>query len=372
MNCMDLFAGCGGLSLGLKQSGYDLKVATDFREYASKTYQNYFQKDFILEDVLALEKDKWVRFKSLKNNIDLIAGGPPCQGFSTANRQRIKDDPRNRLYKSFLSCVNYIEPSLVLMENVKGVKKIGKDILREFDEIGFQGNFFIFNAKDFGIPQNRERIFFLFFNKKVFDLIDQRLELFENIMKDHKNTATPRELKDALAYLPTLKAKTIKNTTGHESDEHGYNKIPLTATNEYIDLINDGNKSYIYNHIARYNNDRDIKIFGKLPQGCNSLHKSIKDLMPYKSRNHIFKDKYFKLNENMPCKTITAHMSFDCNMYIHPNQARGLSPREAARVQSFPDDFEFKGPYTKWYEQIGNAVPPLLAKIISKSILKAI
>ena len=110
----------------------------------------------------------------------------------------------------------------------------------------------------------------------------------------------------------------------------------------------------------------------KLPEGENSLHESIKDIMPYKSRNDIFKDKYYKLKNNDVSKTITAHMSFDCNMYIHPTQPRGLSPREAARLQTFPDNYIFMGPNNSWYRQIGNAVPVKLAEIIGNEIMELI
>ena len=128
--------------------------------------------------------------------------------------------------------------------------------------------------------------------------------------------------------------------------------------------------NYLSNHTNRYNNVRDIEIFSRLPQGANSLHESIADIMPYSNRNHMFKDKYYKLNEREVSKTITSHMKFDCNMYIHPHQARGLSPREAARVQTFPDDFVFMGSNNTWYAQIGNAVPVKLAEAIGKEIIK--
>ena len=128
-----------------------------------------------------------------------------------------------------------------------------------------------------------------------------------------------------------------KNDTKNEYIESGLNVFKKIAkTNDYIELMNNKRKiKYIYNHKARYNNLRDIEIFKKLPQGADSTHSSIKDIMPYKNRSKIFKDKYYKLSNNKICKTITSHMKFDCNMYIHPTQARGLSPREAARVQSF-------------------------------------
>lgn len=124
----------------------------------------------------------------------------------------------------------------------------------------------------------------------------------------------------------------------------------------------------VSNHKARYNNDRDIEIYGRMEPGDRSDDPKIADIMPYARRNGIFKDKYFKLENDKVCKTITAHMKFDCNMYIHPTQARGLTPREAARVQSYPDDYFFRGAYTKTYMQIGNSVPPLLGRAIAHVI----
>lgn len=370
MKSIDLFAGCGGLSLGFKQAGIDISFASDFKEYAAQTYQNFFNEEFIVDDILSLEENNWAKIRGFRNKINIVAGGPPCQGFSNANRQRIKDDPRNKLYRSFMSCINFIQPELVLMENVRGIKKIGSRIINEFYDIGYRGEFYQLNAKDFGIPQNRERVFFLFFNEKRFDNIDERLFKFTQLLESKKFKSEPTNLKNALYGLPKLQAKTKKNSTTYESKENGFYEISSNKTNNYLKLINGYKKGKIFNHMARYNNPRDIEIFELLPQGENSLHESIRHLMPYKTRDHIFKDKYFKLDENKVCKTITAHMSFDCNMYIHPTQARGLTPREAARVQSFPDNFEFMGPYTKWYEQIGNAVPPLLAKKIGEAILE--
>ena len=129
-------------------------------------------------------------------------------------------------------------------------------------------------------------------------------------------------------------------------------------------------KIFAENWIFAFANKRDINIFKLLPQGGDSTHPKIQDIMPYKRRKDIFKDKYFKLHSNKVCKTITSHMKFDCNMYIHPNQPRGLTPREAARVQGFPDDYFFVGPISKCYMQIGNSVPPPLSEALCKSIEK--
>ena len=146
--------------------------------------------------------------------------------------------------------------------------------------------------------------------------------------------------------------------------------MPSTRkVNEYIEYKNKSSDIKItFNHKSRYNNDRDIEIFGRLHPGEKSDDPKIEDIMPYKNRNHIFKDKYYKLDPDKVCKTITAHMRFDCNMYIHPYQPRGLTPREAARVQSYPDDYYFRGSFTKTYMQIGNSVPPLLGRSIAKII----
>ena len=130
-----------------------------------------------------------------------------------------------------------------------------------------------------------------------------------------------------------------------------------------------GNKpNLVFNHKARYNNERDIEIYRRLCPGDKSDDPKIADIMPYSRRNGIFRDKYFKLEPNKICKTITAHMKCDCNMYIHPSQARGLTPREAARIQSFPDNYYFRGSFTKTYMQIGNSVPPLLGRVIAAAI----
>ena len=184
-------------------------------------------------------------------------------------------------------------------------------------------------------------------------------------------------LKDAIGDLNVLEASRIKNNTAIINQINGgivIKKIKKSSTSDYIDKINQGVKvnQVVFNHQARYNNDRDIEIFGRLYQGDKSDDPKIQDIMPYTSRKHIFKDKYYKLKYDDLCKTITAHMKFDCNMYIHPTEARGLTPREAARIQSYPDDYIFRGPFTKTYMQIGNSVPPLMGRyfaMIIKNIL---
>lgn len=367
---IDLFAGCGGLSLGMEQAGFSVVFANEINSSLFETYlynRNLPKNSYFIGDINDLNNNI-DKYKELFIDIDLVCGGPPCQGFSMANRQRILDDPRNNLYKAYLFFLKEIQPKFFIMENVKGMANKINEILENFQEFlgkDYSYSYSLLNAKDFGLPQNRER-FFIIGNKLGVNT--------DNIFNNIRNVDIKKRfvLKDAIFDLPKLKPNNVKNNPKIENSDIGFfetkYKYPYS---EYANFINNGKKiNKLYNHKNRYNNDRDIEIFGLLPQGANSLHKSIEHIMPYKNRNHIFKDKYFKLNENEVCKTITSHMKFDCNMYIHPNQPRGLSPREAARIQTFPDDYIFKGTPNNWYAQIGNAVPVKLAELIGKEIIK--
>ena len=370
---IDLFAGCGGLSLGLEQAGFEVVFMNEIVETFASTYlanHNLKEGQYFIGDINELNKclDKYSDIlKNPVKPITLVCGGPPCQGFSMANRQRIIDDPRNQLYKAYLQFLSEIRPQFFIMENVKGMANKFDEIITNFKE--YLGEEYIYDyrllkVQDFGIPQNRER-FIMIGNRMGID----PNEIFTEIER-HKRP--PFVLKDALFGLPHLEARKEKNKGEYESLECGFTERDFSyPSTDFYHFIN-GDKviTKLYNHKNRYNNLRDIEIFRRLPQGANSLHESIQDIMPYKRRNNIFKDKYFKLDENQICKTITSHMKYDCNMYIHPWEARGLSPREAARIQTFPDDFVLKGPQNSWYAQVGNAVPVKFAEVIGKSIMK--
>jgi DNA (cytosine-5)-methyltransferase 1 len=286
-----------------------------------------------------------------------------------ANRQRLIDDPRNKLYKSYVEVVGIVKPTFVIMENVKGMLSAAQQVIEDFERVGYKVSCQVLNAKDFGVPQNRERLIFIgnrigIDNNKIFGNIAKCSETIPSFVLD-----------DALTGLKPLKALTKRNSTEIDSEISGkkIDKVTDESPSKYLEMINQERICpVVFNHKARYNNDRDIEIFGRLNPGDKSDDPKIADIMPYANRNHIFKDKYYKLEGNKVCKTITAHMKFDCNMYIHPYQARGLTPREAARVQSFPDDYFFRGAYTKTYMQIGNSVPPLLGRAIAKEIYSQI
>lgn len=374
---VDFFCGAGGMSLGFHQNNFKILVANDIESVCTTTYSfNHYE----------IPKDRIITgdIKEIVNNVDtyvneevdVIIGGPPCQGFSMANRQRVIDDPRNVLYKYYVEGVRKLKPKFFVMENVKGMLSVADQIIEDFhnlEDVNYDVYYHVFNAKDFGVPQNRERLIYIGIRTDISNSINKvAKDIIEEIENEIKSNCT-HVLSDAIEGLRKVNALTIKNSTELDIEECG-KKIEANKTseeNEYIRTINQGeNSTLVFNHKARYNNDRDIEIYGRMIPGDNSTSERIADIMPYTSRSHMFKDKYYKLKPDEVCKTITAHMKFDCNMYIHPNQARGLTAREAARVQSYPDNYFFLGALTKTYMQIGNSVPPLMSRQIATIIKK--
>ena len=382
LTLIDFFCGAGGLSLGFIQEGFNVKLASDMEDVCIHTYMYNHPEipssKLIQEDIRKfIDKiDKYVN-----DPVDVVVGGPPCQGFSSANQQRIIDDPRNELYKYFLMMIETITPKFVVMENVKGMLKVADQVVEDYGAIKIKNNddilsydvdYKILKSKEFSVAQNRERLIYIAVRSDVSK--ELKLSPGDVFDKIEKNNIGKKEyvLEDALKDIKPLKAPRVKNTTKMDSDIYG-KKIDVNDfenhENPYLDLINNGRKiPYVFNHKVRYINDTNYEIYKRMGQGDDSTNEKIKDIMPYSHRNDVFKDKYFKLIADKPCRTITAHMKFDCHSHIHPFQVRSLTPREAARVQSFPDDYLFLGPYTKTYMQIGNAVPPVMARGIAEVI----
>ena len=369
-NCtfVDLFAGCGGLSLGMEQAGFRPVFANEIWEAAAETYRRnrkMSENEVFVGDIKYLVEH--LSDFPIPKDVTLVCGGPPCQGFSMANRQRVIDDPRNHLYKSYLEFLSKVRPLCFVMENVRGMASRIDEILDNFQMMlgnDYSLSYALLNAVDYGVPQNRVR-FILIGNRIGVDASSIFADIKSNIIRGYV-------LRDAIDGLPELGHKGERGKAEEDSDEVGYfERAFIYQHTDFYTFIN-GNREItkLYNHKNRYNNPRDIEIYTRLPQGGNSLHPSIADIMPYSRRNDIFKDKYYKLEEDKVCKTITSHMRFDCNMYIHPWHARGLTAREAARIQTFPDDFIFYGSQNSWYGQVGNAVPVKLAYSIGKEIIK--
>lgn len=370
---VDLFCGAGGLSLGFVQSGFRIIFANDIEKSTLRTYSfNHPEVDGEGITLGGIEDIAHDVNGFIHENVDVLVGGPPCQGFSMANRQRIIDDPRNVLYKYYVESVKNLKPKIFVMENVKGMKNVAKQVIEDFNtsiDVHYDISFEVINAKNYGVPQNRERLIYIGIREDIVD--DKSIDANKIIEVIKKNTSNKEtSLIDSIGDLKQLKASRERNSTEIDSLISGEKISPSTIhSTDYLKTINlDHSQEIIFNHKARYNNDRDIEIYSRMLPGDNSNSERIKDIMPYKNRSHIFKDKYFKLLPDKPCKTITAHMKFDCNMYIHPFQARGLTPREAARIQSFPDDYFFLGAFTKTYMQVGNSVPPLLSRLIASQL----
>jgi DNA (cytosine-5)-methyltransferase 1 len=365
---IDLFCGAGGLSLGLENAGMYPKVAMDSYKTATDTY--FFNRPYLKrKDILT--KDIKDNHADIQVKAPLVVGGPPCQGFSNANKQKVDNDERNDLYKYFINVVNQVTPEIFLMENVEGLLKYKSNIEDDFSEINYMVEPFLINTRDFGIPQNRKRVFFVGIHKKHKLIFNELIDIFKRILLDN-SIGMKFTLSDAISDLPKLQAKTLKNSTNKESSEWGYtigNKIKYSS--KYGKFLNNSTIEFpILNHKSKFNNERDIQIYSLLKEGEDSQSPRIEHINPYHNRKDVFKDKFFKLSSNKISKTITAHMYYDCHMYIHFNQARGLTPREAARIQGFTDDYFFTGTPNEWYRQIGNAVSPLLGKIIGLGLKK--
>ena len=383
---VDFFAGAGGLSCGFSQAGYRVCFANDFEDVCVRTYR-FNHPELPSASVLKEDIRKIVSNIGdyIHEDIDIVVGGPPCQSFSSANQRRIIDDPRNELYKDYIEAIKKICPKFVLMENVKGMLSVAGQVVEDYKSIRIKKNgkvytydvsYRLLNAVNFGVAQSRERLIYLAVRNDIAYSKHVTPEvLFHEIEKACEGNPH-YNLQSALEYIQPLDAPRVKGMTEVDDEKTGM-KIGVnnydSCGNSYLASINSGRSlSYTFNHKARYCSDVNYEIFKRLGQGEDATNPKIADIMPYSRRNGIFKDKYFKLYADRPCRTITAHLKMDCLSHIHPYQIRSITPREAARVQSFPDDYLFLGAYLKTYMQIGNAVPVLMAKQIANIIKKYI
>ena len=279
--------------------------------------------------------------------------------------------------------IEAIAPKFVVMENVKGMLKVADQVVEDYAAINIKKDgktlsykvaYEVLKSNEFSVAQNRQRLIYIAVRNDICDELDLSPEdIFIKIKENNKDKPV-YILHDALKDIKPLDSNRIKNSNNVDSETAG-KKIDVNYdenhNNPYLDLINNNRKiPYLYNHKARYCNDNNYEIYKRLNQGDDATDEKIKDIMLYSHRNHIFKDKYFKLYDDIPCRTITAHLKVVGHSHIHPFQIRSITPREAARVQSFPDDYFFWGSYTKTYMQIGNAVPPVMARGIAKIIKK--
>lgn len=386
---IDLFAGCGGLSEGFYKQGYKALLHLEINKYACKTLETrmrhygYSEKeieDAVMCDDITREGIISDMEKRIHDSVDVIIGGPPCQAFSTVGRAQSPDgmnsDPRNYLFENYLEILNHFKPKMFIFENVKGLLTARPKGVRIFDIIvGKMGKTYnivsnpqmiLLNAADYGVPQMRERVIIIGVRKDL-SYIDVN-DIYNNIPKSHSDIdeTLPNYVTvgEAILDLPKLNPG--------EGDNIQYVSQELKK-NEYLKKI--GNDSgVIYNHSARNHNDKDRERYRILSEHKNWQLKDLQKVRPdlvHHDPKH-FGNRYTVQESDKPGKTIVAHLYKDGNLFIHPDpeQARTFTVREAARIQSFPDDFIFEGARTEQFKQVGNAVPPLMAETFAKILGK--
>lgn len=367
MNSIDLFCGCGGMTLGFKWADFKSIIASDIDANCGKTIsRNFPDTNFLLGDISELGKKSFDKILN-KKPVDVITGGPPCQGFSLANKNRnkIEDDPRNKLFYDFVKVIKWYNPKAFVMENVKGLLsmqggQVIKTIVQEFEnagEFGYNVEYRVLKASDYGVPQNRERVILIGIRKD--------LGVFPEFPKT--NESVKITVDEAISDLPPINAG------------EGYEGQPYftKATNPYQKLMRVNSKK-VYNHIAMKHTQRLIDRFKAIKPGKNLLdvwdtHGAVKRGDPSEKSDKKFSQNNLRLIGDKPAPTIPA--AFQSN-FIHPHLHRNFTAREGARFQSFPDHFIFEGMRTKmsWevglsqYQQIGNAVPPLMAKAVAEKV----
>jgi DNA (cytosine-5)-methyltransferase 1 len=343
----DIFSGVGGMSLGASMAGIDVKIALEKDKHAAETFSfNHKDVQMLNKDIRNLHEIPSLLKKTKDTTV--LFGGPPCQGFSYSNqRTRNKNNEKNWLFKEFARVTNLWRPDWFVLENVSGILHTEKgffleQILNEFHKIGYTLNYELLNAADFGVPQKRER-FFLVGSK-------------HGITFKFPQKANPKlvSVKDAISDLPIL-------SNGANFPELEYK---TKATSVYAKKLRKKHEYSLCNYVTK-NSALVIKRYKHIPQGGNWEHIPKKLMSNYKDCSRCHDGIYFRLNEGEPSSVIGNYRK---NMLIHPTEDRGLSVREAARLQSFPDEFVFTGSVGFQQQQVGNAVPPLLANAIFSQI----
>lgn len=350
---LDMFSGAGGISCGLEQvEGFRTVVATDFNEPALETLKhNNNDVICILGDITKEETKKEIEEKCKQLNVNMLVGGPPCQGFSNKGKKLGLDDERNFLFLEYIDMVKRIKPELFIIENVKNLISCANgffinQIVNTFKELGYFINYKILNAANFGVPQNRERAIIIGSKTFSFD--------FDDLIKEEYGKVTVRDAISDLAYLQS----------GEGKDEALYAK---DAESEYQKKLRN-TENILYNHKATNHSAIAIKKLSMIPpEGDKS------NLPKELHGNQKFKTTWSRLEWDKLSPTIDTRFDTPSNgKNSHPYLNRAITPREAARLQSFPDSYFFLGNKTEICKQIGNAVPPLLAKAIGKAIIRQI
>ena len=390
---IDLFSGCGGLSEGFYRMGFTALAHVEINHWACETlrkrmaYYGYsnierevIEKDITSADILT-DIDNAVAGRS----VDVIIGGPPCQAYSTAGRVRdakgMASDPRNFLFESYVKILEHFRPKFFVFENVTGLLSArvnGKPIMPSImSALGNSyklindPNILVHNTADYGVPQIRKRVIIMGVRKDI--TTKEAMDLYNGVVKTHWNPETDLverkglkkfvSVKDAIGDLPSVEP-------GEDASTNSYD---YPCNNAFLKRIGKAGIYPLMDHIARKHNALDRERFAIMINNHWSFGQLRKEMPQYEHEHaRVFDNSYVVQWWDLPSKTILAHIHKDGFQFIHPdgNQARSFTLREAARIQSFPDDFEFAGSRGEKYKQIGNAVPPLFAEALAKSIKK--
>lgn len=340
MNVLDLFSGAGGLSYGFEKAGFTVLLGIDNDEAALNTFKLNHKGSQVLNcDITEVSYKNEIKSLLGDQRIDVIVGGPPCQGMSLSGPRNF-EDPRNSLYLSYIRLVKEIMPKSFVIENVTGIVSLFKGqikdhIVEEFTKMGYKVQIKILLASDFGVPQNRKRVIFI-------GTLEDGFSFPEPV-----DFTVTTEM--AISDLPTLE---------YELGESESNYL-TSPKNEYQKLMRSHSKK-VYNHVAANHSDRIKEIIALVPDGGN-----YKDLPEEFRETRKFNVAWTRFPSDKPSPTIdTGHRH-----HFHYKFNRVPTVRESARLQSFPDDFIFTGNKTQQFRQVGNAVPPIMAKAIAEKLL---
>ena len=362
---VDLFSGAGGLSEGFRAAGFHVALAVEKDPYAAETnYFNHsrnkskFRTRVLTADIADVDfvKERKLLRESLGKPPEVVIGGPPCQGFSRANmRTRTSKNPLNALVLDFVEAVKAMRPLVALLENVADIEKFEDGDTVEllgyaFDDIGYSFNSAVLNAADFGVPQRRRR----------FIGIATRYGITVTLPKPALSPDAWVTVGKAILDLPAL-------PNGNCKDAFPYRTWNDLTT--YQAAMRKGTNGQVTNNLVTRNSELVLERYAYIPQGGNWQDIPDRLMENYADKSRCHQWIYRRLDENEPAVAITHYRK---SMLIHPRQNRGLSVREAARLQSFPDTFIFRGPLGSQQQQVANAVPPLLAKAVGRRIRRAI
>lgn len=376
---LDLFAGAGGMSAGFEAAGFRVIAALEsIPVFASTHKTNFPDCATISQDITTLNAKEFALSAGVRQGeIDVIIGGPPCQPFSNIGAPKINSlsnggtlkDERKYLVQPFLEYVEYFSPRAVLIENVPQLRTkdggiLFQGVLNKLEALGYQVSWAQLNAVEYGVPQTRRRLFIAGFKaSKAFQFPEatHAIEVEEcpqlSLSIDRRLPAVT--VREALDDLPIVE------------DGARLDQLPYTRSDRLSAFQRSlrGDAASVGNNVCRVSNDRAKQVFRHMLPGMKymDLPPEVRQILPF--REDIFHDRLKRLRPDRPSWTVLAHIGMDGYMYIHPWENRTLSVREAARLQSFPDSFRFVGNMREQYVQVGNAVPPLLARTLAESFL---